>query len=181
MFGEYLPFGERLPGALQVVPATPAVSRRERRSSRCRSNGHEIATFICYEDIIPAFVRSDRANRRTRTCSSTSPTTPWFGDTTEPWIHLALAKLRAVEHRRFLVRSTNSGVSAIIDPVGRVVGHTETFREQALAADAAWVRASTPYGLWGDGAWWLGAIVSVVMAFVPKARLFRRSPGPPRA
>ena len=49
----------------------------------------------------------------------------WFGATTEPWEHLALAQLRAVEHRRFLVRGTNSGVSAVVDPVGRLVAHTE--------------------------------------------------------
>ena len=70
------------------------------------------------------------------------------------------------------MRSTNSGVSAIIDPVGRVVGHTETFKEQALSADAAWVRAWTPYGFWGDIPWWLITVVTLALAFVPR-RLLR--------
>jgi apolipoprotein N-acyltransferase len=99
----------------------------------------------------------------------------WFGDTTEPWIHLALAKFRAIEHRRFFVRSTNSGVSAVIDPVGRVVAHTETFQEATLEAQIAWLRGKTPYELWGDLPWWLCAFAAGVGAFVPRNRLRRIS------
>ena len=84
----------------------------------------------------------------------------WFGDTTEPWIHLALAKLRAVEHRRYFVRSTNSGVSAIIDPVGRVVAHTDTFRARSLAGTVAWLRGTTAYEVLGDVPFWLVTLVA---------------------
>ena len=68
----------------------------------------------------------------------------WFGDTTEPWIHLALAKLRAIEHRRYFVRSTNSGVSAIIDPVGRVVVSTPTFEQTARVSEVRWQAIKRP-------------------------------------
>jgi apolipoprotein N-acyltransferase len=88
----------------------------------------------------------------------------WFGDSTEPWIHLALAKLRAVEHRRYFVRSTNSGVSAIIDPVGRVVAHTGTFRAESLAGEVAWLRGGTVYGTLGDGPFWLATLAAVYAA-----------------
>jgi apolipoprotein N-acyltransferase len=132
-------------------------------------NGHQIATFICYEDIIPSFVRSIlRSGNPDLLVNITNDA--WFGDTTEPWIHLALAQLRAVEHRRFLVRSTNSGVSAFIDPVGRVIANTGTFREEALTAEIAWLRATTPYELWGDAPWWLASLVIGVAAFGQRKR-----------
>jgi apolipoprotein N-acyltransferase len=90
----------------------------------------------------------------------------WFGDTTEPWIHLALAQMRAVEHRMYLLRATNSGVSAVIDPVGRVIAHGGTFRAEALDAVAHWMKhGKTGYELWGDFPWWVAAVAVSVMAF----------------
>jgi apolipoprotein N-acyltransferase len=101
----------------------------------------------------------------------------WFGDSTEPWIHLALAKFRAVEQRKFFVRSTNSGVSAFIDPVGRVISNTNTFEEAAQHATLRWLKGKTPYTLWGDGPWWLASAASVLFAFRRRAR----PPRSPRA
>src|SRR5262249_34285889 len=126
--------------------------------------GHEIATFICYEDIIPGFVNSIvRSGRPALLANLTNDA--WFGDTTEPWIHLALAQFRAIEHRRYFVRSTNSGVSAFVDPVGRVIAHTEAFKEQALATQIAWLEATTPYELWGDWPWWAATLFAFFAAF----------------
>lgn len=167
-FGEYLPFGEQFPKLYEI-------SRNSGRFTPGKTlaplnlGERGIATFICYEDISAAFVRS---------IVKTGPTDllvnitndAWFGDTTEPWIHLALAKLRAVEHRRFLVRSTNSGVSAFVDPVGRVVRHTGTFRKEAIAAEVAWLRPSTLYGALGDAPWWLVSAAALGMAFVRRRR-----------
>jgi apolipoprotein N-acyltransferase len=95
----------------------------------------------------------------------------WFGDTTEPWIHLALAQLRAIEHRRFLVRSTNSGVSGIIDAAGRVVLHGGTFREEALVGSVRFVRAQTIYEALGDAPYWIVTVMIGMMAFVSRERL----------
>jgi apolipoprotein N-acyltransferase len=99
----------------------------------------------------------------------------WFGDSTEPWIHLALAKLRAVEHRRYLVRSTNSGVSALVDPVGRVPLHGGTFKEESLIGVAKFMRAKTVYELLGDGPWWLAAAAIFAMAFVRRDKFPNRA------
>jgi apolipoprotein N-acyltransferase len=91
----------------------------------------------------------------------------WFGDTNEPWQHLALAKFRAIEHRRFLVRSTNSGVSAIIDPNGRVVEGTlsSPFKAESHEAVIRWLRGGTPYELVGDAPYYLITLGIVVAAF----------------
>ncbi len=167
-FGEYLPFGETFPILYEWSPNsgrfTPGMSL-----SPLPLGAHRVATVICYEDIIPAFVNSVMRTEPSQLIVNIT-NDAWFGDSTEPWIHLALAKGRAVEHRRYLVRSTNSGVSAIVDPVGRVVAHTGTFREAALRAEVAWLDGRTPYELWGDLPWWLGAAASLLAAFLKKMR-----------
>src|SRR5207247_327786 len=95
----------------------------------------------------------------------------WFGDTTEPWIHLALAQFRSVEHHRYLIRSTNSGVSAIVDPVGRLIAHSGTFREDTVLAKVRFMRMKTLYEYTGDLPWWLATLAIFVMAFVPREKI----------
>jgi len=97
----------------------------------------------------------------------------WFGDSTEPWIHLALAQLRAVEHRRYLVRATNSGVSGIVDPVGRIALHGGTFTEESLIGVAKFMRSTTVYEILGDWPWRLAALAAVAMAFVRRDRVLK--------
>jgi apolipoprotein N-acyltransferase len=180
-FGEYLPLGDTFPILYQWSPNsgkfTPGKSLRP-----LPLGPHEIATFICYEDIIPAFVNSIVAHGHPDLLVNMT-NDAWFGDSTEPWIHLALSKFRAIEHRRYLVRSTNSGVSGVIDPVGRVVVHGGTFREEALFANFAWLRAATPFELFGNAPWWVAAILVFAAGFINapgsragKAAGKRRSP-----
>jgi apolipoprotein N-acyltransferase len=179
-FGEYLPFGDTFPVLYELSPHsgkfTPGKTLKPLPLGE-----HEIATFICYEDILPSFVNSIvRSGKPDLLVNITNDA--WFGDSTEPWIHLALAKFRAIEHRRFFVRSTNSGVSAFVDPAGRVVSHTGTFREEALAAEIAWLRPFTPFQLWSDVPWWLVSGAAVTAAFVrrpPRKRPVRESEGTP--
>lgn len=161
-FGEYLPFGNRFPVLYEISKNsgrfTPGTSLQP-----LRLDGHEIATFICYEDIIPSFVNRIMKQGNAQLLVNLT-NDAWFGDTIEPWQHMALSKLRSVEQRRFFVRSTNSGVSAIIDPVGRVMSHTGTFEEAVLAEEVAWLDLWTPYRLWGDTPWWVLSGLSVFYA-----------------
>jgi apolipoprotein N-acyltransferase len=164
LFSEGMPFGETFPilydwspNSGKFVPGT--------LYDPLPVGDHQIATVICYEDIIPGFVNRIVRNGDPDLLANLT-NDAWFGDTTEPWIHLALSQLRAVEHRRFFVRSTNSGVSAIIDPVGRVVSHTGTFEEAALVGDVAWLRGLTGYEVLGDAPWWLVSLLALVASFV---------------
>jgi apolipoprotein N-acyltransferase len=179
-FGEYLPFGDTFPILYQWSPNsgkfTPGKSLRP-----LPLGSHEIATFICYEDIIPAFVNSIVAHGRPDLLVNMT-NDAWFGDSTEPWIHLALSKFRAIEHRRYLVRSTNSGVSGVIDPVGRVVVHSGTFRQEALISNIAWLRASTPFELLGNVPWWACAVLVFAAGFVgPPGSRAGKSKAKPRS
>jgi apolipoprotein N-acyltransferase len=121
---------------------------------------------VCLEDILPGFVR--------RVVREGSPhllvnltNDAWFGDTHAPWIHLALAKLRAVEQRRYLVRATNTGVSAVIDPLGRVIAQSGSFTRETLDAEVAMLEGTTPYQILGD---WPGLVGTLVLAWLTLSR-----------
>jgi apolipoprotein N-acyltransferase len=169
-FGEYIPFGETFPILYQWSPnsghLTPGKSIEPVTLA-----GHPVSALVCYEDILPSFVNNAVNHGRPEMIVNVT-NDAWFGDTTEPWIHLALAKMRAIEHRRYLLRSTNSGVSAVIDPVGRVVAHSGTYREETVDAVAHWMKGpKTIYEIVGDVPWWLLAVAIVAMAFYrPPAR-----------
>ncbi|HTQ02639.1 MAG TPA: apolipoprotein N-acyltransferase [Polyangiaceae bacterium] len=172
MFSESMPFGETFPILYEWSPNSGKFVPGS-RFDPLTFGDHQVATIICYEDIIPGFVNRI-VNNGDPDLIANLTNDAWFGDTTEPWIHLALATMRAIEHRRYFVRSTNSGVSAIIDPVGRVVAHTNTFEEQALAGEVAWLHAHTVYEVLGDVPWWLVTAVALGLAF---ARPRRKKPG----
>lgn len=162
-FGEYLPFGETFPVLYEWSPHT---GRFQAGTSfkPLKLGDHEIATVICYEDLLPSFVNRVMSEGEPELLANLT-NDAWFGDSEEPWQHLALAKFRAVEHRKFFVRSTNSGVSAFMDPVGRVISNTKTFEEEAQRASLRWMKGKTLYTLWGDAPWWLVTVASVVLAF----------------
>jgi apolipoprotein N-acyltransferase len=167
-FGEYLPLGSWFPSLYEMSPNTGKFTPGESLAA-LPYRDRKISVHICYEDVIPAFVNSMmRADPGDLLVNITNDA--WFGDTTEPWIHLGLSRFRAIEHRRYLVRSTNSGGSAIIDPVGRVVTHTGTFRQEAARATIAWLSGRTPYELWGDAPWWILTALAVAAAFRPRTK-----------
>ncbi len=171
MFGEYLPFGDSLPVLYKWSPNSghfsPGTSL-EPLELDVGGQAHRVTTLICYEDILPEFT-NDAVRHGDPELLVNMTNDAWFGDTSEPWEHLALAQLRAVEHRRFLVRGTNSGVSAVVDPVGRVVAHTATFRTDALAVPIRWMRSRTVYERTGDWPWLLAGVALAVASFRRRA------------
>ena len=166
-FGEYLPFGETFPVLYKWSPNSGHFSPGTSLDPLLLDvDGatHPVTVLICYEDILPEF--TNKAVRHADPELLVNMTNDaWFGDTVEPWEHLALAQLRAVEHRRYLVRGTNSGVSAVVDPVGRVVARSGTFRQEGISAPIHWMRSHTVYERIGDWPWLLGSIALGIGAF----------------
>lgn len=165
-FGEYIPFGDTFPVLYSMSPHSSRFS--EGTSLEPLPFGdHKISALICYEDILPGFV-----NKMVRHADPdllvNLTNDAWFGDSTEPWIHFALAKLRSVEHHRYLIRSTNSGVSGIIDPVGRTILHGGTYQEEALLGEARFMRGTTVYEVIGDVPWYLATLAIAWMAMRPR-------------
>ena len=166
-FGEYLPFGDDFPIMYKWSPHSGRFSKGsslEPVELDVKGTKHKISVLICYEDILPSFTNRMVAHADPELLVNIT-NDAWFGDTTEPWEHLALAKFRAIEHRRFLVRSTNSGVSAIVDPMGGVVSHTKTFVAEAQEGTVRWLRGTTVYEVVGDFFWWLLALVAGYACF----------------
>ena len=82
------------------------------------STGHRYGVFICYEAVFADEVRQF-AQLGAEVLVNISDD-GWYGDTSAPWQHLNMARMRAIENRRWLLRDTNNGVTAVIDPYGRV-------------------------------------------------------------
>jgi apolipoprotein N-acyltransferase len=156
MFGEYLPFGEMFPILYELSP----------NSGRFTAGSHvrpvtlgewRISTPVCYEDILARFTRKMVREAKPHVMINLT-NDAWFGDTQEPWIHLLLSKYRAIEHRRYLIRSTNSGVSAVIDPLGRVVTNSGLLTRENLRADVRMLDEDTVYTMLGDWPGWLSLL-----------------------
>jgi apolipoprotein N-acyltransferase len=166
-FGEYLPFGDTFPILYRWSPNsghfTPGRSL-DPLILEVKGEKHPVTVLICYEDILPRFT-NDAVRHGDPELLVNMTNDAWFGDTTEPWEHLALAQLRAIEHRRYLVRGTNSGVSAVVDPVGRIIAHSGPFRPEGISAPIHWMRAHTVYERLGDWPWLLVSVGVIVGAF----------------
>lgn len=131
-----------------------------------------IATPICYEVIVASFVRRMVGEGRPNLLV-TLANDAWFGDSQEPRIHLGLARLRAVEHRLWLVRATNSGISAVVDPAGRIVARSGLATRENLRAVVQPRAPGTVYARVGD---WPAplALVAILAAWPWRARFGRR-------
>ncbi len=134
LFGEYLPLSKYIPSIKNFSPAsgdfTPG---SELVLFEIKEKNIKIAPIICYEDIIPSFSRQFVDKGANLIVNITNDA--WFGRTTAPYQHLVVSIPRAVETRRYLLRSTNTGISAIIDPVGRVVSKTDIFVQTNLIGE----------------------------------------------
>ncbi len=161
--GERLPFETYLPWLRARLPTpdrfTPGADVRP-----LRFRAWQVAPLVCYEDLLPGFVRRVVAEGSPHLLVNLTNDV-WFGDSQEPRIHLALATLRAVEQRRALVRATNTGISAVIDPVGRVVAQAAPFTETTLDASVPLLDGRTVYERLGDWPGWLAVAAIGWLAF----------------
>jgi apolipoprotein N-acyltransferase len=113
-FGEYIPFRRLLFFAHAL---TGNVGETDRGTERkvFRLNGHRYGVFLCYESVFADEVRQF-AQLGAEVLVNLSDD-GWYGDTSAPWQHLNMARMRAIENRRWLLRDTNNGVTAVIDPI----------------------------------------------------------------
>ncbi|GFK95155.1 Apolipoprotein N-acyltransferase [Fundidesulfovibrio magnetotacticus] len=170
-FGEYAPFGEDIPllsSLLQGVGGfTPG-----RTTAPLRSGRLAMGMLICYESIFPELAQERVANGANVLVNISNDA--WFGRSAAPRQHLELATLRAVEQGRYLLRATNTGYTALLDPRGRVSGETALFQEAAAAVSGVGLITATTlyhrlYGLI-EGAALAAALVMLVWAMVTRPR-----------
>jgi len=111
-------------------------------------DGHRIGGFICYEAIFPSLVRRFAAGGAELLVNVTNDA--WYGTTSAPHQHLAMAAFRAVENRRYLVRAANTGITAVVDPWGRVLERTRLFDTTVLVREVPLVAETTFYTRHGN-------------------------------
>ena len=125
-FGEYIPGADLFPGLKDLLP--PGIGQFRAGAGpglmmlRAAGENWRLGPLICYEDLLPGFVQAVGRLHPDVLVNLTSD--QWFGADSEPWQHLALSVFSTVELRVALVRSVNSGISALIDPNGRLRAKT---------------------------------------------------------
>jgi len=148
-FGEFFPFKDLLSGiaALLDIPLSD-FSAGSAQALTLTVAGHEAGISICYED---AFGREVIAALPNAAFLVNVSNDAWFGDTIAPHQHLEIARMRALESGRYLLRGTNTGITAVIDHHGAIVAQAPQFAATALRAPFAARSGATPYVLTGDG------------------------------
>lgn len=160
-FTEYVPFADLLPDQWADRLASTSHFDAADTTPMLAVDAWRIATPICYEAVRPAFVR-----RMVRDGDAnlivTLANDAWFGDSQEPALHLAMARMRAIELRRYLVRATNTGISAVVDPTGRLIARSGLLTAENLRATVRQRDEVTVYARYGDWPGWLSVIVLAV-------------------
>jgi apolipoprotein N-acyltransferase len=165
-FGEYLPFPQVFAFAGGL---TKEVGEFQRGASRIPldAGGQRLGMFICYESIFPDEVRQGPLHGAQVLVNISND--GWYGDSGAWKQHLQQTQMRAIENERWLLAATNTGMTASIDPDGRIVAARERKIRTALAAPYALSSSTSFYTRHGDWFAYLCAIISagaLLMRFV---------------
>lgn len=165
-FGEYVPFSRLLFFARKLTGKVSKFDRGDERKvfrlGTQSGTSHRYGVFICYEAVFADEVRHF-AQLGAEVLVNISDDA-WYGNTSAPWQHLNMARMRAIENRRWLLRDTNNGVTAAIDPYGRVRQSIPRHVEDALPAEYGFRDDITFYTAHGDVFAWACAILGIGVA-----------------
>ena len=172
-FGEYMPLASCFPGLKELNAKAGVFSAGTEAEVFAypmhRPDGTaytlKVSPLICYEDTVPSLARESARKGAELLVNITSDT--WFGRTLAPHQHHLIAAFRAIENRRFLIRATNTGLSAVVDPLGRTIARIPPFSEGTATATSQALELSKPLYHWvGDRPWWALLAVSVGLLFL---------------
>ena len=147
-FGEYIPLIKYLGFVDRLVKGAAGNFNAGTEAKVFRLPQGSFSVIICYEAIFGELVRRFRKEGAELLVNITNDA--WFGDTSAPRQHLAMAAFRCVENHCWMVRTANTGISAVVDPLGRVVAQTPVFAEALLVEQVQFIPGATPYARWGD-------------------------------
>jgi apolipoprotein N-acyltransferase len=133
--------------------------------------GERLGVTICYEDVFGA---EQLHYLPDATMLVNVSNDGWFGDSIAPHQHLQIARVRAAEAGRYMLRATNTGVTAVIDPRGGIVGTVPQFRPGVLKQTVRGYRGSTPYARVGNYLMVLFALAALVATKVVACSRYAR-------
>lgn len=165
-FGEYVPYRNLLFFAHHLTQQVGDFNRGKDRKV-FQTNGHRFGVFICYESIFADEIRQFAVNGAQVFVNISDD--GWYGDTSAPWQHLNMARMRAIENRRWILRDTNNGVTTTIDPYGRVLFSAPRHVVTSLAVRYGYNDALTFYTLHGD----VFAVLCVIITLAAAATAAR--------
>jgi apolipoprotein N-acyltransferase len=159
-WGEYVPYEQFFAFAGKLVSGIGNMEAGTEHKL-FQLNGHRVGIFICYESIFGDEVRQFVLNGADVLVNISDD--GWYGDSGAPWQHLDMARMRAIENDRWVLRDTNTGITTAIDPHGRGVFTTPRHIRAAFAFPFAYRSGTTFYTRHGDWFAWLCAIASAIL------------------
>jgi apolipoprotein N-acyltransferase len=158
-FGEFVPFRGLFSFAGGLVQQVGTFARGKSRMP-LTAGDIKVGVFICYESIFPDEVRQLAKNGAELFVNISND--GWYGEGGAPFQHINMARMRAVENNRWLLRDTNTGITAVIDPYGRVVAEAPRNQRTQLQAAYSLEQTTTFYTRHGDWFPWLCAIITLL-------------------
>jgi len=163
-FGEYEPFPLIHQVVTSVSEEVGGFRKGKVRAVGKFPNGNTFCVFICYEAIYAGEVREFAARGAQLFINISND--GWFGTSQAAEQHLRMARVRAVENRRWLVRDTNSGISASVDPYGNVTRVMKRDARDSADLPYDFRTDMTLYSRWGDWFAWMCIVVSVILVLL---------------
>ncbi|MCC5978667.1 MAG: apolipoprotein N-acyltransferase [Salinarimonas sp.] len=172
-FGEYLPAifdgTLRALGLREFIQVPGGFTAANRRRMLEAPGLPPIAAGICYEAIFPGAVRpDDESDARQAGLILNVTNDAWFGDTPGPRQHFAQARLRAVEEGLPLVRAANSGISAVVDPYGRILASLDMNIEGVIDSGLPERQERTFFARFGNGIFWLQLLLCLLASLTAR-------------
>ncbi|UVE17178.1 apolipoprotein N-acyltransferase [Pseudomonas sp. LS44] len=160
-FGEYVPLQDVLRGLIAFFDLPMSdFARGPADQPLLQAKGYSIAPYICYEVVYPEFAAGLAAQSQLLLTVSNDT---WFGTSIGPLQHMQMAQMRALEAGRWMIRATNNGVTALIDPFGQITTQIPQFQPGVLYGEVVPMQQLTPYLYWRG--WPLAVLCLLLLAW----------------
>lgn len=169
-FGEYIPFPFK--GLVSKITSEVGDFEPGNRIVVFDAGQRRIGAFICYESAFPSLVRRFTAQGATVLANLSND--GYFGGSAAREQHLSLVRMRAAENQRWILRSTNDGITASIDPAGRVLQTFPSFQATSGTLPYSELSQLTAYTRFGDIFGWTCAAAAVVFLILSQLPVYRR-------
>jgi len=166
-YGEYVPLRRFFPFIKKLTAGIGDFKSGE-GFFPMEAGGRKIGVLICYEGILAEAGRAYKRQGAELLVNITNDA--WFGNTSAPYQHLSMTVFRAVENRLFLARAANTGISAIIDPTGKILKQSGIFERTILQGEIKFLKIPTVYSRYGDLFVYLCLFILASIYFISERR-----------